>query len=584
MPHFNLPVPSAGFQALILCGPGVSLNTFTSNPEEYPKALVPIANRPMVWYPLDWCYRLGITNIALVTPPASHAPLEAALSQNPHLTSLPAPSPSILAPAGLTLTTGTAELLRLPELQSHIKSDFLLLPCDLICDIPGESLLEAWMITQAALGGSPENDPRSSAGPKVAGMGGENNGRRGALSVWYQTRSKEESVKGEVADFVATVPLEPNETSVVCPPLDSSGSIRFNLSKLVYTIPMDTLKEKMEEQKGFLMRHSLVKKHPRIKMLTSYRDSHIYLFPYWVKQMALQNEKFQSISEDLIGWWAKAGWQTGLGDKLGLRNILEPNDDKSGENGSHDGEAIENEINLQVMSTTKSSGADSFGHSHFSERVGRRFASRVDSSNLEAEPEGTEQGKLAIPPILAYVQPSQPSAPLVRRVDSSALLLLVSLRLAKQESVEEVGRSAASPFAHTQKIAYPAGVAQRCTVTKVDCLLADNVTVEEKCVIKESVIGANCHIGSGARLTRCLLMDGAVIGERCQLTGCILGRRSKIGRESVLKDCEVQDGNIVPEETDAKNERFMVFDDLEEGDDEMSVSGDFGDGESGLGS
>jgi hypothetical protein len=62
MPHFNLPVPSAGFQALILCGPGVSLNTFTSNPEEYPKALVPIANRPMVWYPLDWCYRLGITS------------------------------------------------------------------------------------------------------------------------------------------------------------------------------------------------------------------------------------------------------------------------------------------------------------------------------------------------------------------------------------------------------------------------------------------------------------------------------------------------------------------------------------------
>ena len=61
MPHAT-NMPSPGFQAIILCGPGVSLNTFTSNPEEYPKALVPIANRPMVWYPLDWCYRAGITS------------------------------------------------------------------------------------------------------------------------------------------------------------------------------------------------------------------------------------------------------------------------------------------------------------------------------------------------------------------------------------------------------------------------------------------------------------------------------------------------------------------------------------------
>ena len=61
MPH-TLSVPYPGFQAVILCGPGVSLTTFTANPEDFPKALVPIANRPMVWYPLDWCYRMGITS------------------------------------------------------------------------------------------------------------------------------------------------------------------------------------------------------------------------------------------------------------------------------------------------------------------------------------------------------------------------------------------------------------------------------------------------------------------------------------------------------------------------------------------
>lgn len=62
MPHATLPSP--GFQAVILCGPGASLDTFTSNLEEFPKALVPIANKPMVWYPIEWCSRMGITGIS----------------------------------------------------------------------------------------------------------------------------------------------------------------------------------------------------------------------------------------------------------------------------------------------------------------------------------------------------------------------------------------------------------------------------------------------------------------------------------------------------------------------------------------
>lgn len=60
MPH-AVSSASPGLQALILCGPGSSFPTFTANPDENPKALLPIANRPMVWYPLEFCYRAGIT-------------------------------------------------------------------------------------------------------------------------------------------------------------------------------------------------------------------------------------------------------------------------------------------------------------------------------------------------------------------------------------------------------------------------------------------------------------------------------------------------------------------------------------------
>ena len=60
MPH-AVSMAAPGLQALILCGPGSSFPTFTANPDEHPKALLPIANRPMVWYPIDFCYRTGIT-------------------------------------------------------------------------------------------------------------------------------------------------------------------------------------------------------------------------------------------------------------------------------------------------------------------------------------------------------------------------------------------------------------------------------------------------------------------------------------------------------------------------------------------
>ncbi|OAX81657.1 hypothetical protein ACJ72_04000 [Emergomyces africanus] len=581
MPHSNV-VPHAGFQALILCGPGVSLNTFTSNPEEFPKALVPIANRPMVWYPLDWCYRMGITNITLITPQSSQPALEAALSQNPHLTSLPSPSPSVLAPRDLTFTTGTSELLRLPEVQTCIKSDFVLLPCDLICDLVGESLLEAWMSSQGALDGSSVGEAFSSRVSSMVGVSGERGGRRGGIGVWYPMPiSKEEKIKGDVADFLAVSPLDADDAPVVDGGPGGNGSVRASLSKLVYAAPMDTMKNTMAEKKILPIRHSLLKKHGRVKLLTTYRDAHIYLFPYWVKEMAKRNEKFESVSEDLIGWWAKAEWQTGLGEKLGLREVFA----NQGTN-SHGFEAVnrddeglvEEEIDLTAMSTTKSeshSNINPDGSSATQKQTRPPLPQRTFTFQQEdsSKPKPTPSGKLTLPPILAYVHPSGPSAPLIRRVDSSALLLSISLRLAKLDSSTDVGREMASPFAHTNKIAHPAGIAQRCTITKADCLIAENVTVEEKCVIKECVIGANCHIATGVRLTRCLLMDGVVIDERCQLTGCIIGRRSKIGRESVLKECEVQDGNVVPEETEASGEKFMVFEGLDEDMDDMDMDG-----------
>jgi translation initiation factor eIF-2B subunit gamma len=498
------------------------------------------------------------TDITIVTPPESRKVIEAAMSQNPHLTSLPAPRPTVLAPKDLTHQTPTGDLFRLPEVQSVITGDFLVLPCDIVCELDGTALLDAWMIEEAGLGAA--SGGIRSSGKLPLGVGGEKLGRRGGLGVWYQTKG-EGSTKGEETDFIATTPLP---TPIVPPPAES---LRPNISNLVYSVPTDTLNDITESKKCLPIRHSLIRKHGRIKMLTTHRDSHIYFFPYWVAEMIKKNELFESVSEEVLGWWAKAGWQDGLGDKLGLREIFHGPESADSDSGS---QVADDEIDVSKYSTTWDRASES------QEAEPTVLASRVANSSLASHQAKSITGrhKLTVPPILAYVQPSSSSStaaiPLIRRVDTAHLLLTVSLRLAKLPSIEDVGKDVASPFAHQKKVTHSRMIPKRCRVEAENSLLADNVVVEEKCNIKESVIGANCKISEGARLLRCLLMDNVEVGQNVQLTDCILGRHCKLeggaargDEKTVLKDCEVQDGQVV--EWGSKSNKFCSVSALEGG-------------------
>lgn len=545
MPHATLPSP--GFQALILCGPGASFSTFTSAPADFPKALLPIANRPMLWYPLEWCYRMGVTDITVVTPPESLAAIEAAMSQNPHLTSLPAPRPELLAPAALTHETGTGDLFRLPDVQAAIRGDFIVLPCDLVCELDGTALADAWMVEQAGFPGAVAGS-HEVGGKTAFGAGGERVGRRGGLGVWYQTKG-EGSKKGEETDFIATTPMPP---PIVPPPADS---LRRDMANLVYSVPTDTLRDITDDHKTLPVRHALLRKHARVRMLTTHRDAHIYFFPYWVADMIRRNDRFENISEEVLGWWAKAGWQDGLADKLGLRDIFHGADDAS----SDASQLVDEDIDVSRYSSTYSGAAATNGTTTPSILASRVLGSSTIPDSAKSL---TARQKLTVPPILAYVQPSGPANPLIRRVDTAHLLLTVSLRLAK------LPENGPSPFSFANKIAPSTAhsIPKKCRVEAENSLLADNVDVAEKTNIKESVIGSNCSIAEGARLLRCLLMDGVEVGPNVQLTDCILGRRCKIeggpakdADKTVLKDCEVQDGQVVEWGTEAKNEKFMRF-------------------------
>ncbi len=509
---------------------------------------------------------LTYPDITLITPPESEATLSAALAQNPHLTSLPSPSPNILAPADLDHETGTAELLRLPEVQASIVSDFILLPCDLVCDVPGETFLETWMTSLGGLGGATDGSDLEVSGPKRVGLGGEMGSRRGGLSVWYSTVDREESVKDEECDFFATAKLDQEHDLPLMKNGADSKASRGVLRKLVWAMPMSTLMDECEESKdrSWHIRSSLLAKYGSIKCLTKFRDAHVYLFPYWVKDFARLNEDFDSVSEDLVGTWAKTDWRKpAYRAKYGAKELFGKKRGAA-EDGVSDEIPIEEEIDLMSLSSTQVTRHASLKAQSASPTV--TLASRVtadaDPDDSTLSPDKAAQIENdgpapTIPPILSYLHSADPSSPLIRRVDNTALLLSVSLLLAKIPSVEDSTTNhqpsmSISPFAHPSKIAPTATISPRTTISIPDTLIAEN------CTIKECVISASASVGTGSRLTRCVVMDGAVVGERCTLTECVVGKKAKVGRGSVLGGCEVQDGNAVGDETEGRGEKFLA--------------------------
>ncbi|KAF2971419.1 hypothetical protein GQX73_g2163 [Xylaria multiplex] len=227
--------------------------------------------------------------------------MASALNTNPFLTSLPYPRPDLLSPHGLDYNTGTAEILRLPEVRDIIKCDLVVLPCDLVCEIGGDKLLQAWMVKAASLPYFLNED----AAPYCSG----------GLGVWYETTTVN-PVKGEETDFLATTPISRDLAS-------PKNSILQHLSYLALSMPTDSLNDLVEAKNTLPLRHGLLRKHPRLKILTTHRDAHIYFLPKWVVDFVKENEKLETIGEDVVGWWAKATWQTGLPEKLGLTKVLQ---------------------------------------------------------------------------------------------------------------------------------------------------------------------------------------------------------------------------------------------------------------------
>lgn len=459
------------------------------------------------------------------------------------------------------------------QVQDVITCDFIILPCDLVCEMCGLSLLDSWMLLQGGFSQNSEEDERM--------------GRRGGLGVWYHTKDSVPEggvgVKKEETDFLATVELP----KPIVPPI--AGSLRPRVEEVVLTMPTAVLKDKLDEEKGLKLRYAAIRKHGNLKMRLTSRDAHIYMFPHWVKDFMRQNETFDSVGEDVLGWWAKAGWQDELSAKLGMDKAIGLRRRRSTSrrmSKSSRPEEVDGFIDVAALSSTSRSSKRTQA-THNTDDI-TSFASRVPGETVDPTPRTTKP-----PPLLVYTHPPQPAASLLRRIDTVQLLLSASIFLAKLPPAT----ASPSPFSHEYKV-HPSsqpspGLAL--TLDEATSLIDANVTLTSKSSIKESVVGVGCVLGTpttlaegvdrkeamksvpkGVALQRCLLMEGVTVGADTTLKGCVLGRRCKVGKGCQLTDCFVQEGYVVPDRTVSKGEVLAGFDGGADLDDEDEVM--FGNG------
>ncbi|CDO56563.1 hypothetical protein DV451_001620 [Geotrichum candidum] len=125
------------FHAIILCGQGKSLSPLvSSNDLTRPKALLPVANKPLLSYPLSWCQKAGFSQISVICLNASLNVIKNYVDQD----FLKANPSSVPINVYGVENKHTGDFFKV--LAQQIKLDFVILPCDFITNVEPQSIFD----------------------------------------------------------------------------------------------------------------------------------------------------------------------------------------------------------------------------------------------------------------------------------------------------------------------------------------------------------------------------------------------------------------------------------------------------------
>ncbi|XP_077005985.1 translation initiation factor eIF2B subunit gamma [Tamandua tetradactyla] len=425
------------FQAVVMAvGGGSRMTDLTSS---IPKPLLPVGNKPLIWYPLNLLERVGFEEVIVVTTRDVQKVLcaEFKMKMKPDIVCIPDEADK-----------GTADSLR--YIYSKLKTDVLVLSCDLITDVALHEVVDLFRAHDASL-----------AMLMRKGQDG--------LEPAPGQKGKKKSV--EQRDFIG---------------VDSTGK------RLLFMANEADLDEEL------VIKGSILQKHPRIRFHTGLVDAHLYCLKKYVVDFLVGNSSITSIRSELIPYLVRKQFSSTSSQQEQEEKEEDP---KKKELKSLDIYSFIKEANTLLSydacwNTCQGDRWEDLSRSQlrcYVHIMKEGLCSRVSTLGLYME------ANRQVPKLLPILCPEE------SLVHSSAQI--VNRHLVGDDSLigpdTQVGEK--SSVKHSV-IGSSCVIRDRVTIT--NCLLMNSVTVEEGSSIQGSVICNNAVIEKGADIKDCLVGSG----------------------------------------------------------------------------
>ncbi|KAF8482840.1 UDP-3-O-glucosamine N-acyltransferase [Russula ochroleuca] len=280
----NANLVSHEFLAVILAGFGDELHPLVSDhgDEPCPKALLPVANMPMIDFPLTWLEQSGITEVLLICPAAHRSSISHHIHSDTSSSSYPSLHVDVQTyDESPDEPVGTCAVLK--RFSSRIQRDFVILPCDFIPpeDLPLSSLLNKYRV-ESNLDGAI------------------------VTSCWLKAHDADKgAVPEEWGRIGSSVPIIWDKKSGTLLHIDTPDDRDRNFDELE-------------------IRMSLLSRYPVASLSSKYTDSHVYVCKRSVLDVLHHRSMFDSFREEFLPWLCKIQYQKTKREKYGrvLRSIM----------------------------------------------------------------------------------------------------------------------------------------------------------------------------------------------------------------------------------------------------------------------
>lgn len=536
------PLLATPMQAVIFCGPGHRLTPMIDD-EVFPKCKLPIANRPMLSYPMTFLHSSGIKEVFVVCPSSSGPSVQAFLDgrtasegggdlMRAELVLEDSIGMDLLSNSTLASASGSTSLTHSPSLDDMVSSggyngtvpallslkdrlrdDFLILPCDFITDLPLTAILESWKM----------KDDNTAIMCLLATPFAVNFSQQIKDDLSSSLSSGLSSITAAAAAASSTTASGSTHSSEPVHRLSDDSGLLVGIDQVGGERATFWLQKDDVEDERLTFSMAMLMRYPHLSLRTDLIDLHFYI----IKRALLDDPRLvpQSMQSTFANATAR---RQGKGEPLlpppcpplhSLREDLIPRLVKR-QFGSKDEYGFKIQIIDGLSAAHASSSTDSTKRHCFNAAKGSPLHTSycLRANTLSTWAEVNKQ--------------------VVRRLGQAGERLL--------SQAAEVGKKS--------------------QVGQTDSMVGDHSVIGEKSSIKRSVLGNMVRIGRSTKISNSIIMDSATIGDNCKLEGCIVGPHSIIKDSCTLKDCDVGHGHVVVEEgTVGKGEMFTGAEDVSGG-------------------